>query len=109
MTVRQESPKRYWMSLVERDAPREALAVNGDPDFITTRRSFLKAAGFTFAGAVASSCSRAPDVSVVPYIQQPEELIPGRAVRYASTCNACEARCGLLVTTRGGRPTKSVC
>jgi len=82
------------------------MQVNGDPDFITTRRSFLKAAGFTFAGAVASSCSRAPAVSSIPYVQQPEELIPGQAVLYGSTCDACEARCGLLVTTRDGRPTK---
>ena len=39
-----EHPKRYWMSPVEADAP---AAPNGDPDFITTRRSFLKAAGFS--------------------------------------------------------------
>ena len=45
-----ETPKRYWMSLVERDSPEQ---VNGDPDFVTSRRSFLKAAGFSFAGAVA--------------------------------------------------------
>ena len=98
-----ESPKRYWMSLVERDAPCEA---NGDPDFITTRRSFLKAAGFTFAGAVAASCTRAPAVSAIPYVQQPEGLVAGRPWLYASTCGACEARCGLLVTSRDGRPVK---
>ena len=103
-----ENPKRYWSSpgpelpvLNELDGE-----VNGDPNFVTTRRSFLKAAGFTFVGAVAASCTRAPDVSVIPYIQQPEETIPGRAVVYASTCQACEARCGLLLTTRDGRPTK---
>jgi Fe-S-cluster-containing dehydrogenase component/anaerobic selenocysteine-containing dehydrogenase len=100
-----EKPKQYWMSpLNDRDASPDE--VNGDPDFITTRRSFLKAAGFTFIGAVASSCSRAPAPSAIPYVQQPEELIPGRSVLYGSTCNACEARCGLLVTTRDGRPTK---
>jgi hypothetical protein len=71
-----EKPKHYWMSpLNDRDAlPDE---VNGDPDFITTRRSFLKAAGFSVIGAVAASCSRAPVPSAIPYVQQPEELIPG--------------------------------
>src|SRR5256885_12037619 len=98
-----ESPKRYWMSLAEAEAPAET---NGDPDFITNRRSFLKAAGFTFAGAVAASCSRGPEVSAIPYVQQPEGLVAGRPVLYASTCGACEARCGLLVTTRDGRPLK---
>jgi len=97
-----ENPRRYWMSLVA-DAPAEP---DGDPDFITTRRSFLKAAGFTFAGAVASSCSRGPEVSAIPYVVQPEGLVAGRPVLYASTCGACEARCGLLVTTRDGRPVK---
>jgi len=98
-----ETPKRYWMSLVESDPPAES---NGDPDFITTRRSFLKAAGFSFAGAVASSCGRAPEMSAIPFVQQPEGLVPGRPWLYASTCGACEARCGLLVTTRDGRPVK---
>ena len=103
-----ESPKRYWMSVVERDLPAaECREVeNGDPDFTTTRRSFLKAAGFTFAGAVASSACRAPEVDAIPYVQQPEGIIPGRPVLYATTCGACEARCGLLVTDRDGRPVK---
>ncbi len=96
------------MSVVERDLPAaECREVeNGDPDFTTTRRSFLKAAGFTFAGAVASSACRAPEVDAIPYIQQPEGIIPGRPVLYATTCGACEARCGLLVTDRDGRPVK---
>ena len=102
-----ENPKRYWMSVVERDLP---VAVsqemeNGDPQLVTTRRSFLKAAGFTFAGAVASGC-RAPEVDAIPYVQQPEGVIAGRPLFYATTCGACEARCGLLVTTRDGRPVK---
>src|SRR5439155_17415722 len=106
MTPRVESPKRYWMSLVERDSPGEAVAVNGDPDSVTTRRSFLKAAGFSFAGAVAASCSRGPASAALPYVAQPEGLVPGRPVLYASTCGACEAGCGLLVTDRDGRPVK---
>jgi Fe-S-cluster-containing dehydrogenase component/anaerobic selenocysteine-containing dehydrogenase len=109
-----DSPKRYWMSVVERDlsagrAPLDSTSrdiENGDPDFTTTRRSFLKAAGFTFAGAVASSCARAPEVEAIPYVQAPEGIIPGRPVSYATTCGACEARCGLLVTNRDGRPVK---
>ena len=91
------------MSLTERDSPHE---VNGDPDFVTTRRSFLKAAGFSFAGALAASCSRAPESGALPFVEQPEGMIPGRPLSYASTCGACEARCGVLVTTRDGRPVK---
>ena len=109
-----ENPKRYRMSPVRsagdlEDASREIPTigeVNGDPDFFTTRRSFLKAAGFSFIGAVAASCSRAPAPNAIPYVQQPEYLVPGRPILYASTCDACEARCGLIVTTRDGRPLK---
>jgi Fe-S-cluster-containing dehydrogenase component len=103
-----ESPKTYWMSPVERDSPglSNGQEVNGDPDFITTRRGFLKAAGFSFAGAVAASCSRGPTVAALPYVAQPEGIVPGRPVLYASTCGACEARCGIVITTRDGRPLK---
>src|SRR3954471_13210702 len=102
-----ESPKHYWMSLVQRDSPGVVPheLENGDPELTPTRRSFLKAAGFTF-GAVAVSSCRAPEVDAIPYVQQPEGIVPGRAVYYATTCGACEARCGLLVTNRDGRPVK---
>ena len=95
------------MSVVERDSPAVGPPEleNGDPDFAPTRRSFLKAAGFTFGALAASSC-RAPEVDAIPYVEQPEGLVPGRPLFYATTCGACEARCGLLVTTRDGRPIK---
>src|ERR1700680_5005827 len=96
------SPKLYWMNLVERDSPASAptgqALENGDLDLTSTRRTFLKAAGFSFVGALAANCSRAPVADALPYVQQPEGIIPGRKYLYASTCGACEARCGLLVT-----------
>jgi molybdopterin-containing oxidoreductase family iron-sulfur binding subunit len=98
------------MSLVERDAPDIAPTgqplENGDLDLTTTRRTFLKAAGFSFAGALAANCSRAPVGEALPYVQQPEGIVPGRKYLYASTCGACESRCGILVTDRDGRPVK---
>ena len=102
-----ESPKRYWMSVVERDSPGlvHCEAENGDPNFTPTRRSFLKAAGFSFGALAVSSC-RGPEVDAIPYVQQPDGVVPGRPLHYATTCGACEARCGLLVTTRDGRPVK---
>lgn len=70
------------------------------------RRGFLKAAGFSFAGAVLAGCQRAPVEKAIPYLVKPEELIPGRADYYASTCDACSACCGVLVKNRDGRPIK---
>ena len=69
------------------------------------RRDFLIAAGFTF-GAAMTGCSRAPVENAIPYSVAPDEITPGRAYHYTSTCGACPAGCGLLVKCRDGRPIK---
>lgn len=72
------------------------------------RRDFLKAAGFTLAGAAAfGGCSRSPIRNAFPHVVQPEGIVPGRAIHYASVCGACEAGCGTLVKSRDGRPIKN--
>src|SRR5262249_45612825 len=105
-----EAPKRYWMTLVERDSPGELSQREWVDDPRTepaaSRRTFLKAAGFSVAGLVAASCGRAPELDALPYLEQPEGFVPGRPYHYASTCGACESRCGILVTNRDGRPIK---
>src|SRR3974377_1657190 len=72
----------------------------------SSRRGFLKAAGFAFAGAALTGCSRAPVEKAMPYLIQPENTVAGRAQYYASTCGACPAGCGLLAKVRDGRPIK---
>src|SRR5215813_9207618 len=42
----------------------------------------------------------------MPFVSEPEELVPGVANFYATTCGGCAASCGLLVKTRDGRPIK---
>jgi molybdopterin-containing oxidoreductase family iron-sulfur binding subunit len=71
-----------------------------------SRRDFLKAAGFTFAIATAAGCSRAPLQKAIPLLNQPEEIIPGRSLYYATTCGGCSAGCGVLAKVRDGRPIK---
>jgi MoCo/4Fe-4S cofactor protein with predicted Tat translocation signal len=74
-----------------------------------TRRDFLTLMGFS-VGAVgafgASACSRAPLQNALPFVREPEELVPGVANFYATTCAGCSAGCGLLVKVRDGRPIK---
>ena len=65
------------------------------------RRTFLKLAGFAFAGA-AAGCQRAPVQEAIPPLALPEDAIPGRSLLYASTCGGCNAGCGLLVKARDG-------
>jgi len=42
----------------------------------------------------------------IPYLVQPEGVVAGKALWYASTCGGCPAACGCLVKVRDGRPVK---
>src|SRR5215471_7620038 len=110
-TTRGTMEKQYWRSLEERHHPADGGVEFPDsplrqiePD--QSRRGFLKAAGFAFAGAALTGCSRAPVEQAMPYLAQPEGLVAGRAQFYSSTCGGCSAGCGLLVKVRDGRPIK---
>ena len=69
------------------------------------RRDFLKIVGFSAGAAAAVGCQE-PVEKVIPYLNQPEEIIPGIATYYNSTCRECPAACGIRVKTREGRPIK---
>jgi len=70
-----------------------------------TRRSFLKTTGFSFA-AFLTACSKTPVQKAIPFLIQPEEILPGKATWYASTSFACDAGCAVHVKNRDGRPIK---
>jgi molybdopterin-containing oxidoreductase family iron-sulfur binding subunit len=70
------------------------------------RRSFLKLSGFTFAGTVLAGCSQANVEKAIPFLIQPEEVTPGVAYWFATTCGGCNAGCGVLAKNRDGRPIK---
>ncbi|MEP0823262.1 MAG: 4Fe-4S dicluster domain-containing protein [Ignavibacterium sp.] len=70
------------------------------------RRSFLRLAGFTFAGVALAGCEQTRIDKAIPYLIKPEEITPGKASWYASTCRGCPAGCGILVKNREGRPIK---
>ena len=107
----QRRTKRYWKSLRERDAAPGVLKTladefpEGGPRQFR-RRDFLKATGFTLGVAFATGCSRAPVQRAIPLLSQPEEIVPGRSLFYASTCAGCSAGCGILAKVRDGRPIK---
>ena len=69
------------------------------------RRDFLKIAGMT-AGAAATVACREPVHKIIPYLNQPDEITPGIATYYNSTCRECPGACGIRVKTREGRPIK---
>jgi len=69
------------------------------------RRDFLKIVGMT-AGAAATVACKEPIHKIIPYLNQPEEVIPGIPTYYNSTCRLCPAGCSVRVKTREGRPIK---
>ncbi len=71
----------------------------------TTRRDFLKFMGFTTAAATMAACE-GPVIKSIPYVVQPDEIVPGVANYYASTIADGYDFANILVKTREGRPIK---
>jgi len=72
----------------------------------SSRRTFLKLAGFGVASATLAGCSRGATRLVVPRLSADQAVTPGLAYWTATTCGGCEARCGVLARCRDGRPIK---
>jgi molybdopterin-containing oxidoreductase family iron-sulfur binding subunit len=118
------SNKKYWKSveeLNENSSVVETLRQNefvkeiptdeflGDKEALesssTTRRDFLKYIGFSTAAASLAACE-GPVIKSIPYVVQPEEIIPGVANYYASAIANGYDFASVLVKTREGRPIK---
>ena len=73
-----------------------------------SRRDFLRLMGASLALAGLNGCSRAApvDKKIVPYVNQPEEIVPGRPLFFATAFPMGGAGTGVLVESHEGRPTK---
>ena len=71
----------------------------------TSRRDFLKYVGFSTAAATLAACE-GPVHKSIPYVVQPEEIIPGIADYYATSFSDGFDFANILVKTREGRPIK---
>jgi MoCo/4Fe-4S cofactor protein with predicted Tat translocation signal len=70
------------------------------------RRNFLKLMGASLGLAGLTACTKQPKETILPYIRQPEEVIPGRPLYFATTMPLSGFGTGLLVESHEGRPTK---
>ena len=70
------------------------------------RRQFLKLAGASLALAGFAGCSPRSREKIVPYADQPEQIIPGKPLFYASAMPLDGYGRGILVETEMGRPVK---
>ncbi len=70
------------------------------------RRGFLQwLAGSAASAAAVAGCGQGRETAL-PYGRQPPEVVPGRALHFASASVLDGAATGLLVTSHAGRPTK---
>lgn len=65
----------------------------------------MKALGLTAASTVLPGCD-AEVRHLVPYVLPDDEIVPGIADWYASTCGECQAGCGIIVRVMEGRAKK---
>jgi MoCo/4Fe-4S cofactor protein with predicted Tat translocation signal len=104
----------YWRSLEElagNPAFQEALHrefPKGASEWVdsVSRRGFLKVMGASMALAGMTGCVRLPLEPIVPYVRQPEDVIPGRPQFYATAMTLGGYASPLLVESHLGRPTK---
>jgi anaerobic selenocysteine-containing dehydrogenase/Fe-S-cluster-containing dehydrogenase component len=68
------------------------------------RRDFLKLLGLSGAALATSCAPEAPDL--IPYVWPPENIVPGKAIYFATTCRECPAGCGVLAKNVDGRIVK---
>src|ERR1700693_5435181 len=104
----------YWRSLEElagSPAFQEALHrefPKGASEWVdsVSRRGFLKVMGASMALAGMTGCVRLPLEPIVPYVRQPEDVIPGRPQFYATAMTLGGYASPMLVESHLGRPTK---
>ena len=116
--------KVYWKSAAQLDKENELVQKLEQNEFVdkipvdeflgdeqtmgesnTNRRDFLKYVGFSTAAASLAACE-GPVIKSVPYVVQPEQIIPGIANYYATAiADGFDFR-SVLIKTREGRPIK---
>src|SRR5712692_905548 len=71
-----------------------------------SRRGFLKLMGASMALAGMTACTKQPLEPIVPYVREPEEVVPGRPLFFASAFTLGGYASPVLVESHMYRPTK---
>ena len=95
-----------FQELLEREFPRQAIGWSEDENPGEGRRNFLKLMAASLALGGLAACTRQPTEHIMPYVRQPEELIPGRPLFFATATTLNGVATGVLAESHEGRPTK---
>ena len=109
-----QSGKQYWRTLEElagdphfeellhREFPRQA----SEWDEAVDRRDFLKLMAASLAFAGIAGCKANVQTSIVPYVKQPDGMVLGKPLFFATAMQFGADAIGVLVESHEGRPTK---
>ncbi len=105
--------RQYWRSLDElARTPEFQRFVDNEfpagPDWHdgVSRRRFLQLMGASLALAGLQACGERPREPIMPYVRQPEQIVPGKPLYFATAHTLDGYARGLLVESHEGRPTK---
>jgi len=112
--IAQTKGPEYWRSLEELAGSSEFQEMmhrefpKGASEWLdaVSRRGFLKLMGASLAMAGMTACTKQPMEPIVPYVRQPEEVIPGRPLFFASAFTLGGYASPILVESHLYRPTK---
>ncbi len=108
--------KRFWKNLdeladtpefqelMQEEFPRQAGA--GEWVDSVSRRGFLKVMGASFALAGLAGCTKQPDEPIFAYVKQPEDLVLGKPMYFATAHPFPTGAVPVLVKSDAFRPIK---
>ncbi len=112
--IEETTGPEYWRSLEELAGSEEFQEMlhrefpKGASEWLDdfSRRGFLKTMGASLALAGLTGCTRMPNTEIVPYVRQPENVVPGRPMFYATAFTLGGYASPILVESHLFRPTK---
>jgi MoCo/4Fe-4S cofactor protein with predicted Tat translocation signal len=111
--LQSKSGKQYWRTLEEladdphfeqllhREFPRQASEWDESVD----RRDFLKLMAASLAFAGLAGCKGNVQTNIVPYVKQPDGMVLGKPLYFATAMPLGADAYGVLVESHEGRPT----
>lgn len=115
------SNNQYWKGFEELDQSDEFVesktnefyeglpldkVFSDDAPHRANRRDFLKFFGFSVSAVALAACNRTPVKYAMPYVVQPDNVVPGVPLYYASSSVSNNEGFPVLVKVREGRPIK---
>jgi MoCo/4Fe-4S cofactor protein with predicted Tat translocation signal len=101
-TIEELAQDPHFEDLLHREFPRQA----SEWDDAVDRRDFLKLMAASLAFAGLSGCKANEQTHIVPYVKQPDGMVLGKPLFFATAMPFGADAIGILVESHEGRPTK---